>query len=823
MKRLNDLAGGRKDLLALLLLFGLATLFFANVLFTDNVLVGDNLARYIPWNRYYDPETQAPINYEYDTLLAYYPQIFVAKQILSSGDIPLWNPYYLSGLPFLAAAPWLGFFYPPNILFYLTDPLQAFGYISFIQFCLAGAFMYLYLKSIDCDRLAALVGAVSFGVGGYLLANLAWLPRVSAVLWMPLIFLCFESLLRHRGWIYAPLGAVAIAMAILTGDLADMVYIMFALGLYCLCRLVLVLRGEGAKTTVKHTVTFLAWVGAGILLSAVQLVPTYEVAGFAERVHVSYEDRIEPGRHPLALGTMIVPDIFGNPVDRPWGRNTFAKNIPGTYGETSLYVGILPLLLATWALIRRRDRYTYFFGGLAFLSILIFLDTPLFRLFYDLPLFNIGRQLAAKVMWAFAVPVLVALGFASLMESVERRDRALLRKTGMAVATLAGVVILVLVLGRVLLSFGDGAGEAGLPAQWYLYNVGNFLRLAVLLLACAVLLFLCGRGSVKASLLTLLSIGLVAADLFFFGWKLNPSRQSETLYPQMDSVQFLQSDHSIYRTIRGPLSRKVYPPNSLAVYSISDAQGYSPVLLDYYVDFMNLVEDGISGPRRVFSLRHAASVSSKLLDLLNVKYVITIADPGEEMAQLERSDDNVTLVYDGEVKIYENEDVLPRAFVVTNYKVLQDREEILAELTKEEFDPASYLVLEEEPEPHSVSIDTSEEKSSASILEYTANTVTIEADMSSDGFLVLSDLYYDGWKAFVDGEERKVYKADYVFRAVQLREGRHIVEFVFDPLSFKIGLSVSVLTLLVVIPLLTYIVRRGMRTSTQSSLDVLSA
>jgi uncharacterized membrane protein YfhO len=80
--------------------------------------------------------------------------------------------------------------------------------------------------------------------------------------------------------------------------------------------------------------------------------------------------------------------------------------------------------------------------------------------------------------------------------------------------------------------------------------------------------------------------------------------------------------------------------------------------------------------------------------------------------------------------------------------------------------------------------------------------------------LVLSDLHYNGWKAFVDGEERKVYKADYIFRAVQLREGKHIVEFVFDPVSFKIGLSISALTLLVVIPLLAYILRRKACTST---------
>jgi len=798
MNRLHDLAASKKDLLALIFLFGLVTLFFANVLLTDKVLVGDNLARYSPWSHYQDPDAQAPINYEYDTLLAYYPQFLIAREIVGSGNLPLWNPYYLSGLPFLAAAPWLGLFYPLNIPFYVADPLQAFGYVTFIHLCLGGAFMYFYLRCIDCSRPAALVGSLSFALGGFVLANLAWLPRVSAVIWMPLVFLCFENLLRRRGWIYAPAGAIAIAMVILTGNLSGVVYTMFALGLYCLFRLGLVLRDDGARTSTKHAFVFVVVVGASILLSAAALLPTYEVAGFAKRLQVPYEDRTEPGRSPLALGTMAVPDLFGNPVDRPWGRNVFAKNIPGTYGETSLYVGILPLFLAIWALMRRRDQYTIFFGGLAVLSICIFVDTPLFRLLYNLPVFRIGRQTEAKLMWALAVSVLVALGFASLMESVRKRDNALLLKAGIAVLSLTVAVILAIGLGTVLLRINGGAEQAGFAAEWYLYNVKNFLRLALLLLACAALLFLCARSPLRASSLACLAIAVMVADLAYFGWKLNPPRPPEGLYPEMDSVRFLQADNSIYRTIRGPLSRKVFPPNSLAVYGISDVQGYSPVLLDYYVDFMNLVEDGICGPRRVLSLRYAASVSSKLLDLLNVKYVITMADPGEQMTQLEQSDDNIHLVYDGEVKIYENKDVLPRAFVVTSYKVLRDKEAIFAELTSKEFDPASYVVLEEEPESRSARTDTLGEESSANILDYTPNRITIEAEMSSDGFLVLSDLYYSGWRALVDGEQKTIYKADYIFRAVQLGQGRHIVEFVFDPLSFKVGLVISVLTLLVV-------------------------
>lgn len=804
MERLDSLGHREKDLLAVVILIGLAALFFAKVLFTNEVLVSDNLARYSPWDYYHGQEAGAPINYESDTLLAFYPAIVIAKQILSSGSLPLWNPYYLGGIPFLAAAPWLGFFYPLHVLFYPMDPLRALGYVSFIDLCLGGVFMYFYLRSIECSRTASLVGSVSFELGGFLLSNLTWPHRVSTTVWAPLMFLCLENLLRRRRWVFGLVGAFAVAVCILAGNMVGMAYIMVAFGLYSAFRLFLVAKEEGAKPAMKCASVIVLSVCTGILLSAVQLIPTYEVSQFSTRAQVSDQDGEESGRHPLALGTMLVPDIFGNPVDRPWGRNAFAKNIPGTYGETSLYIGVLPLLLVIWALMWRRDRYTVFFGSLALVSICIFLDTPLSGLLHRISVFGLGRPVEAKVIWMLAAPVLVALGFGSLMESAQRERTALERRASVALLISAAAVILALGLGRIWLGFQGRPEETGPAVQWYLYNISNFLRLALLLLACAMLLLLCARRSMRANLLALATIGIVVADLAYFGWKLNPTREREGLYPEMSSIQFLQSDSSIYRVIRGPLSRKVFPPNSLAVYGISDVQGYSGIVLDHYVDFLNLVEDGVSGPRRVYSLRYAASLSSRLLDLLNVKYVITIAEPGEEMARLEQADPDIVLVYDGEVKIYENKDVLPRAFVVASYRVLGDKEEIFGELTSREFDPGSYVVLEEEPESHSARINPLGEESSARILEHTPDRVTIEAEMSSDGFLVLSDLYYSGWEAFVDGEERKVLKADYIFRAVQLGQGRHIVEFVFDSLSFKIGLSISVLTALAVGSLLAY-------------------
>jgi hypothetical protein len=419
------------------------------------------------------------------------------------------------------------------------------------------------------------------------------------------------------------------------------------------------------------------------------------------------------------------------------------------------------------------------------------------------PPFKIGRQIEAKVMWGLATSVLAALGLATLLDRPLCREQRALRGGWVGLLVAAMLIVVGLALTAPLLGLNEGSPLTGLAADWYRYNVGNFLRLTLLALACGVVLLLWARGLLRGTALTLLLLGIALADLMLFGWKLNPSRAADGLYPEMDSIRFMQSDESIYRTIRGPLSRKVFPPNSLAVYGITDVQGYSPVLMDYYVQFLELIEDDIASARTVHSLKYADSTASPLLDLLNAKYVITIAEPGEEMTALERSDPNVGLVYDGEVKIYENEDALPRAFFVPGYLVVKDPTQALAELGSDGFDPGAYVILEKEPARQTPPADAPRGSSLVEVVEYTPNRVVVQVDLSADGFLVLSDLYYQGWRAFVDGVEHEVYKADYALRAVQLKAGEHRIELVFDPLSFRIGLVISVGALLVIVALAT--------------------
>jgi hypothetical protein len=774
--RLSSLSERTRDSLVIAVLALASVAFLANVLFTDQVLVGDNLAAQYPWRAYASQELLArPTNGRIDPLQDDYPRRVIAAEMVTAGILPLWNPYYLSGTPFLATEVLAGLFYPPNVVYYLMDPLRAFGLSAGLHLFLAGLFMYLYLRSIALDRVSALVGAVTFELSGYFLINLMWLSRVFTAAWAPLLFFSFEEYWKEKKLGYVFLLAFGLGMSILAGMPAVAVFVVFALGLYASFRVVVTLRGSGLTKAARGMAVVVAGVCLGTALAAVQLLPTYEATPFFERADWGYEETLDTGRAPLALATALVPGILTN----PW--------------RPSVYGGVLTLLLALWALTYQRNRYVFFFGALALLSLSLFLNIPdvLYRLLYLIPVFRVGRLMEVKIVYAFALSVLAAWGFSSLTGIANERRRSTMQWASLLVLALACVGLAGVLVVESLQP--PGTGTPPLPA-WNLQNLGSLGRAALLvLLGAALLLFRVWR-KVSVGLFGSLAILLVVGDMYSFGWTLNPPQRAQDLFFETGSTRFLEADNGLFRIIRGPASDDVLPPNTAGVYGIADAQGYSSLVLDYYGEFMDLIEPGLAKTRRIGALTRVESLTSPLLDLLNVKYVLMEPVVSQELAEFDAAHDDIELVYDGEIKIYENTNLLPRAFVVHGLKVRTDKEGVFSELTTPEFEPTSYVVLEETPELGWTGGNTAQYESTARIVEYGPSRVLVEVDSATDGFLVLADLYYPGWRAAVDGQSQKVYKADYAFRAVEISEGQHVVEFVFDPLSFQIGWRISAIT-----------------------------
>lgn len=156
--------------------------------------------------------------------------------------------------------------------------------------------------------------------------------------------------------------------------------------------------------------------------------------------------------------------------------------------------------------------------------------------------------------------------------------------------------------------------------------------------------------------------------------------------------------------------------------------------------------------------------------------------------------------------LFLNKDYFPRAFAVYKYRVFGNKEEIfrtmLADKTGEEM--RNTVFLEKRPVGFANPSTLVEEGTLVKIKNYATQEVMVEAQMKADGFLVLTDVWYPGWVAFVDGKKAPILKAYYAFRAVQVPKGNHEIVFAFQPQSFKLGFVITSLMVFLLAAYLFY-------------------
>jgi hypothetical protein len=157
------------------------------------------------------------------------------------------------------------------------------------------------------------------------------------------------------------------------------------------------------------------------------------------------------------------------------------------------------------------------------------------------------------------------------------------------------------------------------------------------------------------------------------------------------------------------------------------------------------------------------------------------------------------LVYSGDVKIYENLDVLPMADILFNWQYIQDEDEAVTIMAGESFDPESTAVI---LGAGLAAPGTGE--GAVQITSYQPEQIRLRVETNSPALVRLRESFYPGWRATIDGESVAVLKTDSLFRGVFVPEGTHIVELVFSPMSYRAGTILSALGVTVWLILLFY-------------------
>ena len=291
---------------------------------------------------------------------------------------------------------------------------------------------------------------------------------------------------------------------------------------------------------------------------------------------------------------------------------------------------------------------------------------------------------------------------------------------------------------------------------------------AALLGISGLLVWLSVRQTGKSAPLWLFPL-LLAVDLIGLGSTLEAEPNDPTLgFRHEDIVAFLRRDPGLFR-IEG--AARAWQPDAALVHDLYDIGGvYNPLELAPYQAYRWAVGER-GGP---------------LYNLMGVKYVLVGKDkpPGDE---------RLVPVYTAnpEIDVYLNTAALPRALLVYRSQVVDDHTAAWQAIHAPEFDPAQTVVLEQ---GQPLVADPGAGVRHIAFVRYGLNEVELAVRTPVSGYLVLSDVYYPGWRATVDGVPAEIQRADYVFRAVLLPPGEHTVRMEFISWPWRVGLATSFVT-----------------------------
>jgi hypothetical protein len=791
-----------------LLLVGLVALFLTPYLFLGRSMLPLELVPvFQPWGAHAreiwstpPPAVQNPL---LDSLQQYYPRRVYMQEALRGGWLPLWNPYMYGGTPFLGSQQGAVLYPPAWVLSLLPAELQ-FGWSALFHLSLAALGSYLFFRRLSLRPVAAAVGAVAFAFNGFVIVWLAY-PNVTqwTLCWLPLVFYLWErGRLGDLRWLGA--AALALAFALLGGHGQSSLYLLLAWGAWALVRTLLgPARWRGLARGVVLPGALALLLALGHLLPTLDYVPRTDRAG-----RVSWESVHTAAMPPSQLWTVLLPRLFGDNTAQ--FAQDFWLPVAGqarlTFIERSFYPGVSVLVLGAGALAftgrRRRTsgsadldetsrdetpldfrQLSLFSLGLTGVVFLLALGTalywPFWRLVPGFGQFTAVARVLSLAAWSLAC--LAALGVEALASSGRVRTWAT-RFVG-AVAVLLAVLVTV-----AHFIYGGAAPE---PIRQYLIASNqttadalagrDFLVALACIAAPAIFALLgtprgaTGRTTLAPGVLGMLTLLVVAADLFAFGFSYNPASDPKLLHAETPELTFLQQqarEQSFRFLSAGPVGEEIdvrrrLPSNLPLTYGLADIDGSDSFVPLRYRQWETATRaaGGGSSPWTRFpspNLRSAA-----------VRYYLT-----------SRKELQPGLTAAAGTAVQEDPQALPFARVHTNAQAMASQDDLLTALAHPNRLPLVAMTFG----PDAPSFNGPPIMIPFTTRRPNGNHLVAEGSTAQSGLLVVAEQFDPGWRARVDGKAVRLFPADHLLMGVPLTPGTHRVELSYVPEVFRVGL-----------------------------------
>ncbi len=707
------------------------------------------------------------------------------------------------------------------------------GVLVVLHWIVAALGMRQLARGLGLGGLAQAVSGLAFALGGYLVSRAGFLSINAAAAWLPWIvyYAGQVSSARLRG--EATLGHVVVKLSVvaglqlLAGHAQTAWYTVLLAGTWSAywCWIDAGDKPSNALSfaCVRIVALLKGWLrlasgyAIGVGLAAIQLLPTAEyLAGSQRAGEVDFQFAMTYSYWPWRFLTLLAPDLFGSPVRGDyWGYSN--------YWEDALYIGLLPLLLALGVLFGWMFRRVAFkksqinngegilqaprFEAIPFLAVLMVFsfvlalgdNTVIFPWLYrHVPTFDMFQAPTRFTIWAaFALALLAGYG-AQVWRRPQKRALYWTRlATAGAVAVMIGAGLTWFLMGDVSPTFIRAAALAGF------WGVGaGVLSLTAPVPGVAVDAHPKTREAARSykDIWWWFVAVFIALDLIAAGWGLNPGVDTQFYSTEAQSALQVQemllgrrlylstADEDILKYKRflrfdgfdsgedWLMMRAVLLPNMTMFDSIASLNNFDPLTPDRYTRWMDILSHA-EGDERAMLLDISAAGVVETRD--------TQTNSGVRFQQLPV-------------------EIGARARWVRCARAARDPEEALQLVMTAAFDPDQAVVIEGLKSQQITGCADGGVRGVVDLVDEAPGGLEYRVHADQPGWLLLSDTWYPGWRAFVDGDEVPVLRADYLFRAVQIPAGDHRVRFSYRPPPFYIGLAMTAITLLAVI---TFIIR----------------
>lgn len=788
----------RRDLIALAILVGLTAIIMTHRwIFDDWTGRHDLLAFFIPWYGYLGDR-------------------------LAAGDIPGWNPYLFGGSPF-AGDPESGWMYFPAMLMFTFLPvITAMKGMILLQLLIAGTTTYALGRVLGLGALASLLSAVVYEFGPFLFVQTDCCTVSSQLsTWIPAGLLGIELALRTREWIYRLaawfLAGLAISQMLAGWVGQGAVYGLLIMGAFVAYRTLL--DPPDARWTLAGRVRLALINGPAVVIIGLGIA----AAGLLPRLAVNAQSNNPGGTYE---------HIQGAGDEAPYeGWNLIRALLTSEFGYRTVSIGGIAFVLGLIAVLGARRRHAMpFFASLALVVCILSLgSTPLHRLLYlVLPGFQaLHEHSPRRILWMAPVAPAMLAGIGLQILPGLRRHRLVRWLVFLPPALLLALELYV-----------HARGDVRFGAQTWVVAGLTTLAAALTVFPPTLQSFRISRHHVhRAVAVALIALAFVVPHVWDIArslndpdgltlpndlWQHQPATQEAIRINLSRSDpggagEFLQRQSRVLQPFRyvgysgrgyDPAPSYGYPtrrmdPIVMALIAnarpfrlgLQQIQGYNPLLLGNWYRYMGVLNSYVQNYHYTDLLDSGAQ--SPLLDMLNVRYILIDATiPPERPDIVAMTQGREEVFRNSLVAVYENPEAYPRAWIVSNVRSAPAAE-ALALLQSGTVDGRYTAFVEGEVPPipgQETPADATTGRAGAGtviVTAYGADEMTFRAESPSGGFMVASEVYEEGWNAYLDGEKVEIYETNGLFRGVVLPPGEHEIEMRYEPASLTLGLWLS--------------------------------